>query len=776
MFIQNENNFKQALHNGINLVVGAAFSILAKDSNGDNLPTGSQLMDELNKRFNRHGNDLPRLSAILKTKYPAEFKDFLSARFTVDDIGDSDYLNLNGISVEYIFTTNIDNLIPKIIDNREDRYLWDLRVNGESCDDGAIKYAPLHGNVDNPTKDYIFTPNEISTIYDNAPRIWNYLSTAVEKHPTLFIGYGYNDSSLISALSNERNSLVKSHKEKWIVLHEPDEETQEFFEALNFNIIKSDTKAFLHNLPYLLAKQSSDESNADKDILDLFKGNHVPKTMVGLPARSLIHYFKGMEPTWGDILTRNIVQTSHVKNVLNSILNRSKHSIITGAPLCGKSTVVMQAVMEAKGFSRKLWFNDMTVTKADYLYKNLKDQNILIMIENVADDIDAFEILAKSKSIKIVGIARSFDLGACEHKLSSDKCDILNVTEIEDKDLYSVFDSLPVSSRRDKPIIAHESAKYKKDTIFEFVLKNIKGQSIEDRYKEILENADEDQVEFLILCAYMHYCRVPLSVDVAISYFSDRYSYVKILSLQEELDDLLKELDGEEYQDMDYYYPRSSYLAQVILDNSPKEAKRRVYSGVIERVPQMQIPNYRNFRRRAFDHRLIRKAFNRWEDGKAFYEAAYKYDNYNAYVLQHEALYLADKKQYGQAFGLIDRAKNQAPDASFTIRNSHAIILFDANYESSDESAYKSLDESMEMLAKCYKSDMRKYFHAEVFAKQAMRYYKKKESPKTLGYLRLAKQWLEEIKEKTSWANVGHLMAEINGILNYKDNQVLIGK
>ena len=71
----------------------------------------------------------------------------------------------------------------------------------------------------------------------------------------------------------------------------------------------------------------------------------------------------------------------------------------------------------------------------------------------------------------------------------------------------------------------------------------------------------------------------------------------------------------------------------------------------------------------------------------------------------------------------IDRAKIMTNDRQFSIRNSHAIILFDANYDVFTEDAMEQLDRSMEILHKCFTDDMRKTFHAKTYADQAIRYY-----------------------------------------------------
>ena len=51
MYIEEQNTFEQALRSGINLFLGSGFSILAKDKNGNKLPCGGDLLNELKSRF-----------------------------------------------------------------------------------------------------------------------------------------------------------------------------------------------------------------------------------------------------------------------------------------------------------------------------------------------------------------------------------------------------------------------------------------------------------------------------------------------------------------------------------------------------------------------------------------------------------------------------------------------------------------------------------------------------------------------------------------------------
>lgn len=751
MKIENENSFREAINKGVNIFAGAGFSTLAKDSMGKILPLGDELRLELEKEFGMSSDNLSQLATILRVNRNADFKKFLTDRFTVKWF-DERYNWLNKVAVKYYFTTNIDNLIPQIISENSSKYICDIRYSGEDQDENTICYLPLHGNVDQSEKEYIFSTVELATVYGNGPRIWNYLSIATEKNPTIFLGYSLRDPATIQAITSNNQIKQDAIKDKWILLKEPSQNDIDYFHALKFNIIEGSMVEFLDSLPSFIDENPQQKSDNQLELLrDFFKGNLIPDSKKGLPARSIIHYFQGMAPIWGDILSGNIARTSQFDAAINSLRHPSNHTIIIGAPLCGKSTVAMQAASILSGYPLKMYFDQMTMSRAEYLLKYIGSSKVFIMVENFTEDVEAFLKLKQGPNVKLLGVARSTDFGVISHRVSQDDFDIVNVTELTDADFQTVYNSLPKSSRKDKLVTNTKNKKYKRDTIFEFVLQNIKGQSIKERYKEILENCLEEHAEFLTLCAYMHYCRIPLSIEVASSYFSDRFSIMDMYDLKSELDDLLKELEDENFEDQDYYYPRSSHLADVILSNTPRHIFAKVLVGIVNNVHQFKIPRYNVFKRHAFDHRLISKAFTSYSDGRKFYEAAFLYDNNNPYILQQMALYMSKYRQYRDAFDIIDRAKTMTNDAQFSIRNTHAIILFEANIDNSDMSAIAQLDESMRILKKCYRDDKRKTYHAIVFAEQAIRYYKKQPSDNTINYLNLASNWLAEEQRNNPW-------------------------
>ena len=112
--IENQNSLEHAFHQGINLFVGAGFSVLAKDKFGKELPLGCNLADELAEHFGKPKYyQLPQLCSILTNTVEGAFYEYLTNRFTVDYV-DPLYYNLQNINVKSIYTTNIDNLIFEI--------------------------------------------------------------------------------------------------------------------------------------------------------------------------------------------------------------------------------------------------------------------------------------------------------------------------------------------------------------------------------------------------------------------------------------------------------------------------------------------------------------------------------------------------------------------------------------------------------------------------------------------------------------------------------------
>jgi hypothetical protein len=142
------------------------------------------------------------------------------------------------------------------------------------------------------------------------------------------------------------------------------------------------------------------------------------------------------------------------------------------------------------------------------------------------------------------------------------------------------------------------------------------------------------------------------------------------------------------------------------------------------RVGPRVIPDYRTFRRYAHDNEFALKAYPDFRDGKIFYEHLFARDD-NAYDYQHGAIYMSKLGQFNIAFDWIERALSKTGSRVFSIRNSHAVILFDANFpvfrkDPKNGTAFEGIADSMAVLEKCITDDQARRYHLLRFADQAM--------------------------------------------------------
>lgn len=754
----NKNVFENYLKSGINLFLGAGFSVLAQNKEGKSLPIGNQLTNELKQHFGLTGEfTLPQISTILENTKRDDFYDYIKKRFKVG-VFDERYLTINNLNICSIYTTNIDDLIYNIFEPSKNKYLNDVSHNGKIYKDiSVVNYSALHGCILADDRKLIFDVSSLNNAYDNSPRVWDSLSQDIETTPTLFWGYSLADTGVIQSLTS-RHTLKNTQKEKWIILREEEQNSSLYYESMGFNIIISDTLNFLDYIKEIQVKSTSRSKIPEsEEIKVVFSKNLIPKGSKGLSVRPISEFIKGNPPIWSDIYSGLVSRTSYFSEVQNKILSR-RNNIVLGGPVTGKSTLMMQLAAFVPFEGHKLAFNYIDSHKADLLINILRNKPVIIFVDNFGDSIEAFNKLSKVENFTVVGFERGHNYGIISHVLDETNFIYTNITELKDVDIQGIYDLLPVDQKR-ATLKRPTNKDYAKDSIFEFIGKNVKYPSIEDRYRCALKELDEKNpllAEFLVLTSYVHLSRVPLSFNMLYSYFSDDIeTYKEIYQMRDDLKDLVKDYSGDLFleDDQDYYYPRSIYSAETVLKVANIDLLKCVIETALDKIPSTNIPYFNVYRRYAYDKNLMLRAFANWKEGKLFYEKVYDYDFRNPYVLQQGALYLAQKKNYSDAFHWIDRAMTQTNNKFFSIRNSHAIILFDANINSREENSKirQELDRSMTILEKCINDDKRKVFHAIRYAEQTLEYANRYFDDKTKKYIEKAISWLNSERDLNNW-------------------------
>lgn len=757
--IEYENIFKNALYSEVNLFVGAGFSILANNKDEKPLPLGRALAEEIVQFFgvdDLAGLPLGKLCTVLNASRKAELTDFLRNRFTVESFSD-EYKSIERLDVRSIFTTNIDNLIFHIYADSQFSYINDIRMRGvEHGNRTSINFIPLHGCVVDEDPHFVFEVTELTSQFSKSPDKWYFLTQALQDHSTLFWGYGIEDSGVLQALNIDMIE-GREHQPKWIILRNDERKTVEYFKALGFHIIIADTQEMLQYISDL--QFPSTEEKSVRIARGIFEDNRIPS--VGMEAvRPLHHFLLGAAPIWPDIFHRRLHKTKYFHKV-SDLINSGTHAIVLGIPACGKTTLLMQVAFETKFSGEKfIFFDCITAEKAKLIARTLANSRALLFVDNFADDIEGFRCLSKFKNIQLVGFDRDYNFEMAGHLIDIDDFEIIDITELDDmSDVQEILSRIPDDIRTN---VKKDTKQEENLSIFELVEINTVFPKLKVRFGKVLKELEEESKylpEILVMSCYVQSCRTPVSLGMLYAYLRNEFpDRSDIEELRKKLGAMIREYEVTSCiseRDFGYFASRSTHISEAILGQVKPEILKTVLTKFYQQLSRFRICRYDVFKRHAYDSRLIAKAFPEWQEGKAFYNMILSNVDYSYYIKQQGALYLAGKRKFRDAFQWIDEAWSESKYRAFTIHNSHAVILFNANYylEQHQSTVRTTLDESMDILEECYHNDRRKWNHALKFADQAVRYYEKYRDTKALDYLHTAKEWLIEEMNRSEGKN-----------------------
>lgn len=267
---------------------------------------------------------------------------------------------------------------------------------------------------------------------------------------------------------------------------------------------------------------------------------------------------------------------------------------------------------------------------------------------------------------------------------------------------------------------------------------------------------------------FVHSCRGAISDELLCSFMGEYSS--RPFDLMNRLRSYLTETTGyvgarglvSSSFKMDFYVPRSNLFADQVVRLSPDEDFRAVYRQFFRNVRSDVVPRWDNFRISAYQVYYTKRAYPEWKDGQDFYDELFDRDH-NYYDLQHAALYLSSKAQHKLAFSYIDRALQLSRNKVFSIRNTHAQVLFAANIHNSpaDEDAKREVLESMKILQACLEDDRRSRNHAIVYGEQTLQIARVLGNEVASPFVGLAKKSLEAEAEKGSTWKIRDLVRNL---------------
>lgn len=696
--------------------------------------------------------------------------EFFRSRFAVTEY-DKSYQNLERLNIKSIFTTNIDDLIFKIFEDSQKYYINDISLRGPSIvGSSAIDYIALHGSIIHPkTENLDFSPIEIASSFERDKDKWFGYINRTQQTPTIYWGYSIADAGVLQALSKE-TTHGRERAPAWVTLRKEDDDAIEYYTSMGFQIIVCETRDLLNYFGQIKKQKIAGEP---KRLLDKRFSEYLIPSVNSVPVRPISEFYLGAEPTWYDIFLGQLHKTKHFSKIQNCI-SGNKNCILIGTAVTGKSTLLRLLATSGSATAQPLFIDEITPEKAKILARDIDAEGIktLAFIDNAADAWEAIGILSNSSNIQIIAAERDYIYDSVAHRFAKKKFEILDISGLPPLDVQAVQDKIPTGIQRAQTKVTNNPLHVDFDpTFFEVLDSNIAGHFLADRFIEALKglkNESPEKHDLLLLSCYLYSCRVPTSVDVASSLLADSCPDPRqVYELLTGMSNLLSKYEGTLADtEQAYFVPRSRSVAETVMHRVSPNELRRFLNNFHSNVSPTKIPRYDIFRRMGYDANLTKRAFPNWEEGLRFYENCFERDGSHSFK-QQGAIYLSRKKQYPLAFKWIDEAMSIAGKRGASVRNTYAVIMFNANFDkpSSLPEVTATLDESMQILKQCYTDDLRKVYHAKVFSDQAVKYAEKfPESSRSSEYLETATTWLNlELKSRQEDRSISQLLRSLRG-------------
>lgn len=745
MRFDNEALFVSLVSNyGMNLYLGAGFSVYTDNEAGEKLPLGNEINKHLIDVFGLKTNREYTLSKSCQ-KIKKDNKDalerLLKETYRVKSF-DKMYTGLCRLPIKNIITLNIDNLVERIYeDESSTKIIADNNITGPLEKNNVVNLYKLHGSVTYPMgSDMSFTDKELTDLFVREPGLFNTVSLKLSSAPTLFWGTSFGDNDSLELICHSE-IYSKSATPKWIVVYPLDnvEDTIEDLEDLGFNIVVADTKELMEYLCSLsFAASTKVKKYVYREYRENFPANFICNELEHSSVRRpVMDFFSGAEPVISDILSSNVKRTSYFNQILQTIFSK-RVTLITGIPGCGKSTLLMQLAFGKEIDGRKFWFNSIIKQEAEKLVKLVKDdKNVTVFLDNLYSNVDAFEVLKGSSNIKLVLAERALNYEYVKRFLSISSDAIVDVSNLAASDIQNICLSMNKSSSDAIALME----KNENISLLEIVFFASTNAQIKERIsgyiKDLAEFKDEklkiDLLELYTLVNYTSSCGIPATMDMLYFYFGDLIeNYEDIIYALKKMNKIIVETTDEELkidESQDYLIMRSKLFAEKSIFLIPPEIFAHVLEKFLDKVSPHAIYRYDIFKRKAYDADFTRRAFSKTR-GIQFYEKLLL-QNSNPYVRHQYSIFLQRKGDINLAWEQIDRAHTECQKKIFSIANTHAIIMFEKNMavEAKNEKELdiqkNTIGRSFSTLEYCLSQDIRVSYHALTYARNAIRYYEK---------------------------------------------------
>lgn len=761
MFAENQETlFVNELQEGINLFLGAGFSCLP-DKNGKRLPDAKTLCEEICEKFKVDkvfSDDLYCASEMIPKR---EYQSFLRTRFTVGNNINSDYYLLDRLNIKSIISTNIDNIIPTVYNSADSTHnLVDKALYGSiRKNEFNIDYVTLNGNVNIEDSHLYFGKFELSLVEQRNKEMYDIAKSLLNDNSVLFWGYSFSDSGVLKIVKNLLDA--NKHANIWIQCLPTDIKQIKLFEALGCKIIIADTQQMFMWIKnaFLTLKEETEEYKGIKSLM--LNSYRIPKQF-SIETNEKIDYYKSGNTHWYSIYNNHAYETNLVDNIWAWHLN-NKNVLILGPEFSGKTTALMQCAVKRNNDATFYFYGTNTKEEANFFLNTIGENKAIVYLQDCENDIELFCTFALAPNIKLIATADKYSFENVKHivaKKGIQYCE-KNIGDIDEITAKQVYNHIPRS-------IVKERFSYKRKDDEEYSFLELLGNNVVGfiSYESILKilqkicnfndnDAPCNEIQLIALTVYLEARDSFMSTDLFFSYF-DFYDYFnQIIPLCNKVKGLLKDTIIVE-ADQDYFSIRSNfflkYAEQAFLkDNTLRYVYRFVISKFIHKVSKGNVFRYDIFKRRAYDSKLFYTLFKsinnepeHLEEAINLYDMLYDYDE-SPYTLQQKALFLSLLHRSKEAFSIIDTALSFYPN-NFSMKNSKAEIIFNANKTFDTYQAKEQLSKAINILEECRKNDKRQNYHAILYAKIVIHLLEHFDDEADYVLIDTALEWLNSIE------------------------------
>ena len=399
------------------LLLGAGFSLGAKNENGEDLPRGGELSEFLfekmyrgNKNFDDEyickveieKNNLKKLCSLIRSENRVEDRDkLIASKLKVGDLQTTIFQEkLISYPWEVIFTLNIDNLVENIYKKHKIVVdIWDSDERGRRENRQNPLLVKLHGCVNKIEKGFVFDDDEYQEFTIEQNYLLKEFANQFMKNDVIILGTEFQESDLKFLLnlyekagydnsgynyffiSPQINDLVLKNK---IILHK------------NFYYIEMTTEQFLS---YMESSVS-----VPKEVRSKLKQHGV--TFIDEYSNKTQCYdskiYNGANSCYEDFFDGWDILYLYSENIIEEIVKSKQHYIIsiTGKQYSGKTCVAKRLLVDfrKKGFESfeiQRMENFLTIEIREYFKTIPEGSKVAIFLDNSAFQYDAIVTLVK---------------------------------------------------------------------------------------------------------------------------------------------------------------------------------------------------------------------------------------------------------------------------------------------------------------------------------------------------------------------------------------------